>query len=73
MLASIHYYQINSLHAACSELTNPDNGTVTFNSERTDAEYFCNVGFSLLGSRTRTCIDGFWTGSEPECFLGVQT
>ena len=50
-------------------LTNPENGAVTDNTDvGTQANYTCDDGYCLNGTRYRTCQnDGNWTGTEPTC------
>ena len=54
----------------CGELSNSDNGGVTYSDTiyQSVATYSCDAGFDLVGDRTRTCsAEGTWTGSQPEC------
>ena len=51
----------------CVELSNPENGSVTVNSDGTLAVYTCAIGFLLEGSRERECVDGIWTGIDVQC------
>ncbi len=71
------------LHAAitCETLPAPENGTVSYSTDsnimdtfsfETEAYFSCDVGFSLVGSETRTCGDGTMTvgefnGTTPAC------
>ena len=54
-------------------LIDPVNGMVTVPSQTSGstATYTCNSGFELLdltpGSDMRTCNNGTWMGSEPQC------
>jgi len=37
---------------------------------KSDATYFCDIGYSMTGSNPRTCqADGTWSGSEPTCSI----
>ena len=53
----------------CKPLDNPENGSVHFhsNSEGLYAEYTCDSGYSVVGSRTRQCIQKSWSGTVPTC------
>ena len=55
----------------CGTLTDPANGSVTYNSGTTfgpTATYSCNTGYNLVGDRTHTCqATGNWSGSAPTC------
>ena len=50
-------------------LTDPENGAVTDNTDvDTQANYTCDAGYCLNGTRSRTCQnDGNWTGTQPTC------
>ncbi|XP_053400600.1 CUB and sushi domain-containing protein 3-like [Mercenaria mercenaria] len=58
----------------CNEPLSPDNGTVTVSNDKTQAEYMCNLGFTLHGVSTRTCqSEGTgWSSSDPVC-VGCST
>jgi formylglycine-generating enzyme required for sulfatase activity len=55
----------------CGTLSNPGNGTVATPDGTTlgaTATYSCSSGFTLVGSRTRTCQGtGAWSGTAPTC------
>ncbi|XP_064406055.1 complement receptor type 1-like isoform X3 [Halichondria panicea] len=65
----------------CETLPAPENGTVSYSTDsnimdtfsfETEAYFSCDVGFSLVGSETRTCGDGTMTvgefnGTTPAC------
>ncbi|XP_064386127.1 sushi, von Willebrand factor type A, EGF and pentraxin domain-containing protein 1-like isoform X2 [Halichondria panicea] len=55
----------------CGSLSDPSNGAVDTSSGTTfmmTATYTCNTGYTLTGSKTRTCqADTDWSGSEPAC------
>ncbi|CAH1773108.1 unnamed protein product [Owenia fusiformis] len=59
----------------CPQLKSPENGYVTpfmtsmlSSKPRTRATYVCDTGFTLVGSKYRTCSsDGIWIGSRPSC------
>ena len=47
-------------------VTNPANGRVSI--EGVTATYTCDTGYSLVGSRTRTCgPSGNWSTAAPTC------
>ncbi len=63
------------LHAAitCETLPAPENGTVSYSTNNntmgtfsfgTEAYFSCDVGFSPVGSETRSCGDGNMTVGE---------
>ncbi len=56
----------------CGTPLAPANGTVSLTGTRTGstATYACNTGFTLSGSRTRTCQASGWSGSAPLCVGG---
>ena len=55
----------------CGTLTNPANGQVHYTGSTTfgeTANYTCDLGYNLVGGRTRTCLaTGVWSGSAPTC------
>ena len=54
----------------CGSLDSPDNGEVRVPGTQFGfaARYSCNVGFVLVGLRTRVCqINGRWSGEAPTC------
>ena len=55
----------------CGSLVNPDNGQVDTASGTIFgrlATYTCDTGYTLSGSKTRTCgADGMWMPSKPLC------
>lgn len=56
----------------CGELSNPDNGLVTYTSTvyQSQAVYSCNSGYELstTGSTLRICrATGQWTSFPPQC------
>ena len=60
---------ISSL-ALCIELSNPDNGNVTWTglTNGSTATYTCDSGYQLTGDQIRTCSStGVWSGQEPSC------
>ncbi len=57
----------------CPSLTNFTNGAVIVTRRTVGgrAIYFCNFGYSLNGSSSRTCqSNGVWSGSAPICQVG---
>ena len=65
-----HSSFIYSNAGGCPQLTDPENGAVTDNTDYgTQANYICDTGYCLYGNRYRTCQnDGNWTGTDPTCF-----
>ncbi len=64
------------LAVMCESLPSPPNGRISYSSGslgyQTMANYMCNVGYGLIGDRSRTCVGsalspGEWTGSQPIC------
>ncbi|KAH3889331.1 hypothetical protein DPMN_013385 [Dreissena polymorpha] len=61
----------------CGTLSKPLNGSVSFvpNTEYlSQAEFECDIGYSLSGNKTRTCTDtgratGVWAGTSPTCVI----
>lgn len=54
----------------CGTLLDPTNGTVTVTTSTVGsmAIYTCNEGFTVIGSRTQTCVnDGLWAPAAPIC------
>ena len=59
----------------CSDLPAPTNGGVSYNTPGTSgsrphntvATYSCAPGYTLVGSSTRTCQSGTWSGRAPTC------
>ena len=55
----------------CGTLPDPANGRVSHTTGTTFGEtatYSCNLGYNLVGDRTRTCqVTGVWSGSAPTC------
>ena len=61
---------ITSSLALCIELSNPDNGDVTWTglTNGSTATYTCDSGYQLTGYHNRTCLNtGVWSGQEPIC------
>ncbi len=57
---------------SCNVLEEPKNGRVEYSSPHlvfgTEAEYHCNVAYSLVGEKTRTCqAGGVWKSFQPDC------
>ena len=60
------------IYLGCITLSHPPNGTVrVINTTNVIAQYECEFGFQLEGSKTRECINDTWTGTEPSC-QGMQ-
>ena len=53
----------------CVVLQDPTNGQVTMSGQTTGslAAYTCDSGYELIGTNTRTCDNGEWTGEAPIC------
>ena len=55
----------------CGNLPDPANGRVSHTPGTTFGEtatYSCNLGYNLVGDRTRTCqATGVWSESAPTC------
>lgn len=53
----------------CPKLPSPANGKVTVSGQGSNvlATYQCNRGFSLVGTRSRSCRNGVWLGTAPVC------
>ena len=72
-----HFHQ--NTETLCIELTAPTDGNVAFHTTSqlievgTDATYYCDPGYSLVGEKTRTCKNpskgtlGIWNGHTPRC------
>ena len=68
---SIRSYQcVHLLPALCPELTDPENGQVTWTglTPGSTATYSCDDGYALDGAQNRTCQDNdTWTSQPPSC------
>ena len=62
------------LNKGCSQshLTTPTYGTVKWDhvGHGGKATFGCNSGYKISGVATRTCNNGHWSGSNPNCILG---
>lgn len=57
-----------SIH--CRDLLDPRNGFITYTDDLNNGSvvtHSCYDGFTLIGVRHRTCVNGAWTGSAPMC------
>ena len=64
------YKEFVLFNTVCPDLSDPSNGVVKVNSQRTDdtAEYSCDEGFELVGDVMRTCMSNSeWSGKAPSC------
>ena len=64
----------------CPPLNNPSNGQLSYNASQDDGEYpldtevtaSCESGYSMSGSRVRTCqSDEHWSGEAAACHLSI--
>ena len=57
----------------CPPLESPSNGSVSISdgtAAGSNATFFCEVGYELLGEATLQCLDtGSWTSPPPQCVL----
>jgi hypothetical protein len=55
----------------CPDLDDPQNGDVNVDGPQRPgqiAQYSCDGGFTLVGSKTRRCLsNGVWSGRAPFC------
>ena len=66
----MHHLHVTHTVIDCGLLTDTDNGQVdTFGTFfGSIAIYTCDTGYTLFGSRFRTCIvNGLWTSPKPLC------
>ncbi len=64
------YFCSDYVADVCPTLVAPANGNVSqgANEYGDTAVYSCNTGFTLIGVRIRTCLDGGqWSGNAPVC------
>lgn len=54
---------------ACGNLSGLEHGRVVLSANGLTALYSCDLGYSLMGSATRTCSNGRWLGTKPACEL----
>ena len=70
MHSHIHLFLVYIV-VSCGALANPANGRVSHTGGTTYGQiayYYCNTGYRLVGSSTRTCqATGSWSGSAPTC------
>ncbi|KAL5012246.1 hypothetical protein ScPMuIL_010797 [Solemya velum] len=63
--------QLTCTYAGCSSLPELKNGWKSYgqsSAETQSVTFHCNSGFSLSGSRVRTCDEGgSWSGYQPTC------
>ena len=59
-------FVMNCILVDCGELSHPTNGQVTI--LRFIATYKCDLGYTLVGDDSQTClINGAWSDSPPLC------
>ena len=67
----VHDHFLLLIVVNCGTLTNPVNGQVHYTGRTTFGQtvnYTCDLGYILVGGRTRTCHStGRWSGSAPTC------
>lgn len=66
----MEFYVIINTAIRCSDLENPDYGSVeqTGNKPGAKARYECDKGFKLVGDDKRECLySGYWSGKAPAC------
>ena len=54
----------------CGYLSNPVNGEVDTSAGTTEgalAHYYCKTGYTIKGTRYRTCTSSGWSGRAPTC------
>ena len=54
----------------CGELAPPEYGSLLCSDADgygSTCKFFCDLGFSLEGSKDRECADNGWTGEQPQC------
>ncbi len=66
----------------CPSLQTPANGGISYTGSSfgylTMANYMCDIGYRVVGDRSRTCVgsssgSGEWTGPEPTCLRKYLT
>ena len=71
LICEVCLYVIPSSPAVdCGDPGTPTNGQRTLSSTTYSSvvTYTCNVGYTLQGSNSRTCLsNGQWNGSVPQC------
>ncbi|XP_071787113.1 E-selectin-like [Asterias amurensis] len=60
--------------ADCDSLEAPANGDVSTKQGKygSVAHFQCNHGYSLVGARAVTCMDGQWNHETPSCFADCE-
>ena len=64
------YVWLTCAAITCEDLTDPENGRVSVpsNNFTSVATYSCDLGFNLIGQRTRMCMQNrIWSGMPPRC------
>ena len=67
---TVHSNVFGCIEQLCPTLSHPTNGRVSISSRSVGGRvsYFCNYGYTLVGSSTLTCLSGgIWSGSTPTC------
>eukprot|EP00731_Ephydatia_muelleri_P030214 Em0021g737a len=78
-ISSQYFYQYNMLASCevpgrprklCPSLTTPNDGVLVISNGRqpgSQATFSCNFRFKLVGTATRICQNGVWSGSDTTC------
>ena len=71
LFAPVYSSIVVYLPVDCGILSSISFGSVNtggFTTDGTTATYFCDTGYNMTGTNTRTCdSSGSWDGSEPSC------
>ena len=70
MMKYFNYYTIFAIAQGCGKPESPDNGRVSYRYTTVGAQawYYCNSGYTLSGTQSRTCkSNGKWEPELPTC------